>query len=569
MLLYPTASLDATSRAGGLPETGIPAGRDPGAGGLAGVVALRAADLHQPGGAGAWLPTAAPAVASGEHLVFCRPVAVAPVRRRRNGSVVVVGWLPDHVRLGVLEDLLPAGLVDELVASVPGVRDTQRRRVMSAALTVRFVLALALWPEADCVEVMRRLVGDLPDLPWERGWQVPSSRVLSDWRARVPAALFQRLFWAVAGPLADEREPDLYINGLLVCALDGFMCDLPDTEANRKRFGSAGGKADTGPFPQLRAVLMVACRTRGALAAAVGPARHGEQTLTRRLVAAHPEAFGLGRLIILDRNFPGYRLIEAVRTQGAHVLIRIKAGIRLPVVRTASDGSYLTYITDRRRGVCMMLRVVEYNVTVPGRDGVSETFTLATSLLDADQWPADDLRAAYPLRWSGAETTIGQNKSAITDAGPSRGPMLRAQAPEQVLQEFWAWLTTSQLVRAAGARAATAANTATVHLGLPSRPRDVATNPVTCREIGFTASRRAVAATIWRTTPPTPEALAAQAQTTAAVILSDLLQPDRHRYKDRRVKWRSDFPHTSRTLPNHHGPATINPFPVSRPYDTS
>jgi hypothetical protein len=372
----------------------------------------------------------------------------------------------------------------------------------------------------------------------------------------------------VAGPLADQREPGLSINGLLICALDGFMCDLPDTEANRTRFGSAGGKANTGPFPQLRAVFMVACRSRGALAAAVGPTRHGEQTLTRRLVAAHPDAFGPGRLIIMDRNFPGYRLIEAIRTAGAHVLIRIKAGITLPVVRTASDGSYLTYITDRRRGVCMMLRVVEYNVTVPGRDEPSETFTLATSLLDEAEWPADELCAAYPLRWSGAETTIGQNKSAITDAGPSRGPMLRAQAPEQVLQEFWAWLATSQLIRTAGIQAAAVANTATVRLGLPSRPRNVATNPVTCREIGFTASRRAVAATVWRTTVATPEALAAQAQATATVILSDLLQPDRHRYKDRRVKWRPDFPHTATTRPTHRRTATINPFPVHRP-DTS
>ncbi len=568
MPLYPTAGLDATSHAGGLPESGQPPARVPDAGVPAGVVALRAADLYQPGGAGAWLPTAAPAAVGGEHLVWCRPVAVAPVRRRRDGSIVVVGWLPEHVRLGILEDLLPPGLIDQMITEVPAVRDTQRRRVMSAALTVRLILALALWPDADCVEVMRRLVGDLPDLPWERGWQVPSSRVISDWRTRVPATLFHKLFWAVAGPLTDLQEPGLSINGLLVCALDGFMCDLPDTEANRTRFGSAGGKANTGPFPQLRAVIMVACGSRGALAAAVGPTRHGEQTLTKRLVAAHPEAFGPGRLIIMDRNFPGYRLIEAIRTAGAHVLIRIKAGIKLPVVRTASDGSYLTYITDRRRGVCMMLRVVEYNVTVPGRDEVSETFTLATSLLNEAEWPAEDLRAAYPLRWSGAETTIGQNKSAITDAGPSRGPMLRAHAPEQVLQEFWAWLATSQLIRAAGTQAAAIANTATMRLGLPSRPRDVATNPVTCREIGFTASRRAVAATVWRTTVPTPEALATQARTTATAILSDLLQPDRHRYKDRRVKWRPNFPHTATTRPTHRRPATINPFPVSRP-DTS
>ena len=131
-----------------------------------------------------------------------------------------------------------------------------------------------------------------------------------------------------------------------------------------------------------------------------------------------------------------------------------------------------------------------------------------------------------------------------------------------------AWLTTSQLIRAAGAQAAAAANTGQVRLGPPTRPRDVRCDPVSCREIGFTASRRAVAATVWRTTLPSPYALAAQAEATSAVILSDLVQLDRHRYKDRRVKWRPDFPHTTTTLPTHHGPVTINPFRVSRP-DTS
>src|SRR5260370_37540707 len=115
---------------------------------------------------------------------------------------------------------------------------------------------------------MRRRVGDLPDLPWDRDWQVPSSRVICDWRARVPAVLFERLFQTVAGALADQREPGLYVNGLLVCALDGLMVDLPDTPALPARFGSAGGKANTGPLPQLRAGIALGCRTRAALAPA-------------------------------------------------------------------------------------------------------------------------------------------------------------------------------------------------------------------------------------------------------------------------------------------------------------
>jgi hypothetical protein len=572
MLLYPNLAVEAIGAGGGVgPGHGHAAGGigEDGVEAPAGVVALRAGEVYRPGDAGAWLAGQATPAGGGQQMVFCRPVALLPVLRRRSGAVYADGWLADHVRLGVLEQLLPAGLIEALVATVPGVRDALRRRVMSAALTVRFVLALALWPDADYVEVMRRLVGDLPVLPWARPWAPPCSRVISKWRARVPAVLFERLFWAVAGPLCDQREPGAYVNGLLVCALDGFMCDLPATAANREYFGSAGGKNNAGPFPQLRAVIMVGCRSRGTLAAAAGPARVGEQTLSKALVNAHPEAFGEGRLVVMDRNFPGYRLIEAIRTAGAQVLIRIKAGIALPVVRVLPDGSYLTFLYDRRRQACMMLRVVEYNVSVPGREEVSETFTLATSLLDPDQWTPAQLRDAYPLRWSGAETAIGQNKSAITDAGPSRGPMLRAQSPEQVRQELWAWLVTSQLVRAAAAQAAARANTGKVRLGRPSQPRDLAADPVACREIGFTNTRRAVAATVWRTTAPTLRALAAQAEATAVTILSDLLQLDRQRFKARRVKWWPDFPHTSHTVPTHPGPATINPFPLTDRPDTS
>src|SRR5260370_38514862 len=119
MLLYPTAGVDATG-------PGEPAATGPsrmgsaGDAGPVGVVALRAADLYQPGGSGAWLTTQATAVGSGEELVFCRPVAVLPVRRRRCGAVVVTGWLPRHCRPGMLGDLPPAGVIHHLAAQVPG-----------------------------------------------------------------------------------------------------------------------------------------------------------------------------------------------------------------------------------------------------------------------------------------------------------------------------------------------------------------------------------------------------------------------------------------------------------------
>jgi hypothetical protein len=104
--------------------------------------------------------------------------------------------------------------------------------------------------------------------------------------------------------------------GLVVCAVDGFHTRLADTKTNRDRFGSVGTADDSAGFPSLRSVLVSAARCRAALAAAVDAADVGEQTLLARLVADHPEVFGPGRVFLMDRNFPGHEIIDAIRERG-------------------------------------------------------------------------------------------------------------------------------------------------------------------------------------------------------------------------------------------------------------
>ena len=50
---------------------------------------------------------------------------------------------------------------------------------------------------------------------------------------------------------------------------------------------------------------------------------------------------------------------------------------------------------------------------------MSETYTIATTLLDHLDADAETLQAAYPMRWSASETTIGENKTTVTGAGPA------------------------------------------------------------------------------------------------------------------------------------------------------
>ena len=52
------------------------------------------------------------------------------------------------------------------------------------------------------------------------------------------------------------------------------------------------------------------------------------------------------------------------------------------------------------------------------------------------------------------ETTFGEDKSTIPGAGNrTSGPVLRSGSPRLAVQEAWAWLTATQLVRASQAAA--------------------------------------------------------------------------------------------------------------------
>src|SRR5260221_3652604 len=132
------------------------------------------------------------------------------------------------------------------------------------------------------------------------------------------------------------------------------------------------------------------------------------------------------------------------------------------------------WVADR-----LPVRLVEHNVTVtvPGPDAetVSELYCLATTLLDHQRFPAEAIREAYPQRWSASETTIAENKTTVTGAGPSAGPALRSGEPDLVRHEIWAWLTGAQLVRNSGAAALTAMAASTT---AGSRARPVTTDQI-------------------------------------------------------------------------------------------
>jgi len=553
---YLPAVVDA-SRVTGSPVAGTPAG----------TVVVRAAGLRVQGvtvTAGGQVPSA------GELAVFCRPVVTAPAVVRRDRTVLADGWLPDFVRLGELERHLGDGVIEAAVdaAIAEGrLRPRQRRRIMSYPLVIRLMIAMTLMPDAAYCEALRRVAGLLADIPFTREWHVPTEKVVTDWRLPVPPDVTESIFWQAAGPLTGDGEPSaVLLAGMMVLAADGMLVNLADTPANRAFFGSTGTADDSSPFPQLRIVAVTARAGRAMLGAIPGQAGTGEQTLLKRLVRRRPGLFA-GRVTCFDRNFPGYDLITAILDAGGHVIARVKEGISLPFDGPdrgwLPDGSRMTWLNapSGRKQDRLPVRAAEHNVIMPAADGeeeASETCTVITTLLDHRAAPADQVRDTYLTRWSASETTFGEDKTTITGAGNrTSGPVLRSGSPRLVIQEAWAWLTATQLVRASQAAALRTEAAAARALRRRSRA------PVTADEESFTAGLHHAIRSMTSTqvtASSSLQALAAAADTAARDCLHTLSLPGRQRHSKRAQKARPKFPHASATKTTVTGKPQVSVF---------
>jgi Transposase DDE domain len=517
-------------------------------------------------GRSALVVAGAAAVRGGEPVAWCKIVAVAPAVLRRDGRVQADGRPCDHARLGAAEVELDGrcgpGTIERIAAGVrlTGTIKGRARREMSVAFTIRAVLLMTLMPEADGREVLSTLLGDLSMVPWRRRHAVPSSTVLSRWRAAIGPQplrqLQQELLTAVAAEHRDPALPAVQVGGgLRLGSIDGSVTRMPDTAANRAVFGSTGTADDSAAYPQLRHLHLSDALTRATLATVTGPAggdkAEAEQGLLDRALVEFPRVFGPDRLWVMDRNFPGVPRIKAILDTGSHVLIRVKSDIRLS--RTgefASDGSYLARVSGG--GVTLTMRVIEYYVILDGQT-TPELFCLITDLTDHQTHPGQLLAQAYRWRWDGSETALREAKSTIAGAGPATGAILRSHTPALIHQEHAAWITATELTHALTRAAAATAGPFT------KGPR--AGQSVQPRHLSFTTTRRTLIGTVRAGTAtaslPAPARTAAH-RAALHTINAVKVTTDRHRHRDHKTKTRQPFTRAPRGITTRTTPAVIH-----------
>jgi Insertion element 4 transposase N-terminal/Transposase DDE domain len=342
--------------------------------------------------------------------------------------IVVAGgvFAPGH--LGELTRIIPFEMVDAVLADCGAVQ--RRVRKLPARVVVYLLLAAALFEPIGYPAVWRKLTSAL------EGTGVAQVTAAALWQARTrlgPAPL-RVLFDLLRGPAAAPRTSGSWWQGLLVCAIDGTVLDVPDTPGHRARLGKQDNQYASAGYPQMRLAALVACGTRAIIDAVFGPASDGEPAYVTQLL----RSLHCGMIVLLDRGLSGNALLGAITGTRADFLARLSASRKPPVLARLPDGSFLSVLGG------VNVRIIECQITIATSAGRRiGACRLATTLPDSRRYPAFELVKLYHQRWE-IESAYFEIKKTMLGRR-----VLRARTLPGITQEIYTLLTLYQALRIA------------------------------------------------------------------------------------------------------------------------
>jgi Transposase DDE domain len=247
-----------------------------------------------------------------------------------------------------------------------------------------------------------------------------------------------------------------------ITQIDGTTLELFNDPLLAEEFGVPA----PGARPLLRLAGLLHCGTRRWRAAVTGRYLDGENALADGL---EPH-FGPGQLNLADRGFFSMDRWIRFSGTGAHLLWRVKNGVRSVPFRTLEilkDGSELVLLREstsmraRRRKNAddktlpflpdTIARLISFTVLTRTRSGRTRTsqIRLLTTLLDPDLYPAGRLAVLYQKRWI-IEISFLHLKKTVRGTGR----VLRGRSAALVRQEARALLLAHNMIAGLAARAA-------------------------------------------------------------------------------------------------------------------
>lgn len=341
--------------------------------------------------------------------------------------------------------LLPPGLLSQSEEG-PNSRD----RIYSVRRTCFAFLYQVLNPDCPCRQIVRQiqaLFGLHEQTPVD-----PGTSAYCQARKRLPLDTLQRL--RVAAAALAERTASLW-HGLRVKLIDGTCISLPDTPKNQRTYPQPGGQKPGCGFPLLKLVGVFSLATGVLLDYAKGNKHHHELRLLQPLL----DQFKPGDLAVADRGFSSYVLLALLRLRRVACLFRLHQARAADLRRGQRLGK-----NDRRvhwhkpkQKPCWLpqscwkkipeeltVRVLRFKLCRRGFR--PESVTLVTTLLEAQEYPAQAIAELYARRW--------QIELWFRDIKTSMGmEVLRCKSPQMVHKELEMFFIAYNLIRGLMAQA--------------------------------------------------------------------------------------------------------------------
>ena len=270
-------------------------------------------------------------------------------------------------------------------------------------------------------------------------------------RAKIPTAVIRQLTTEAAATAEKDLPEDILWLGRHVKIVDGFTVSMPDTVENQKEYPQPATQKPGLGFPLARCVALFSLATAMVLDLEIGPyqgKKTGETALFREMLVR----LKAGDIVLADCYYCSYFMIVLLGELGVDFVVRLhqcrtadfSSGKRLGkkdhVVSWTRPPkpTWMDEATYARMDESIEVREVEVRVNKPGFR--PESIVVVTTLIDAEEYTADDIRDLFRKRW-----LVEQDIRALKcNLGID---VLRGQTPEMVRKEIWAALLAYNLIR--------------------------------------------------------------------------------------------------------------------------
>jgi len=243
--------------------------------------------------------------------------------------------------LNAIQQLLPENKIEQVCAEV---QYTWRDRVLPPAVTVLHMILAALWPEESFNASWQVQWAAVASRHPELAGRSPSRGSVAKARARLPLAVWEKLFAYVSETAQAWGEAFAYWRGHRVVLLDGTCLSMPAEPALFETFGVNTGYHGKGRYPLARVATLCLAGTMTVIAYALGGYCQSEWALALTIL----DRLRKGDLLIADRYFAAAHYFWRYQSLGLEFLTRTHQRLivsRIKRVQSYSRNDFLGWLT--------------------------------------------------------------------------------------------------------------------------------------------------------------------------------------------------------------------------------